>query len=213
MARSLMTLLCVRLELAYHMSYCLLHLHIHFDSHTQRRRKANDYFARVGCRSVNPSHYANGLCVNRLDMAAGDKHRLKVFWLDDSDRGLFSLSHAYLPLRGRRGRGWPKREANKNLAFASPLTFDFPWLAASASLDPPKTCGRFDNLIGRDAYRGLFKAQRLPKSNYPLRYTICSQIPIARIDQRDGEREVIIARWGLIPFWMKEKPTDPCWTA
>ena len=123
MARSLMTLLCVRLELAYHMSYCLLHLHIHFDSHTQRRRKANDYFARVGCRSVNPSHYANGLCVNRLDMAAGDKHRLKVFWLDDSDRGLFSLSHAYLPLRGRRGRGWPKREANKNLAFASPPAF------------------------------------------------------------------------------------------
>ena len=24
---------------------------------------------------------------------------------------------------------------------------------------------RFDNLIARDAYRGLFKAQRLPKSN------------------------------------------------
>ena len=77
MARSLMSLLCVRLELAYHMSYCLLHLHIHFDSHTQRRRKANDYFARVGCRSVNPGHYANGLCVNRLDMAAGDKHPLR----------------------------------------------------------------------------------------------------------------------------------------
>ena len=30
-------------------------------------------------------------------------------------------------------------------------------------------CGRFDNLIARDAYRGLFKAQRLPKSNFPLR--------------------------------------------
>src|SRR4029078_7322625 len=23
---------------------------------------------------------------------------------------------------------------------------------------------------------------------------------------RDGEREVVMARWGLIPFWMKEKP-------
>jgi putative SOS response-associated peptidase YedK len=69
-------------------------------------------------------------------------------------------------------------------------------------------CGRFDNLIARDAYRGLFKAQRLPKSNFPPRYNIAptDQIPIVRIDPRDGKREVIMARWGLIPFWMKEKP-------
>ena len=67
---------------------------------------------------------------------------------------------------------------------------------------------RFDNLIARDAYRGLFKAQRLPKSNFPLRYNVAptDQIPIVRIDPRDGEREVVMARWGLIPFWMKEKP-------
>jgi putative SOS response-associated peptidase YedK len=72
-------------------------------------------------------------------------------------------------------------------------------------------CGRFDNLIARDAYRGLFKAQRLPKSNFPLRNTVAptDQIPIVRIDPRDGEREVVMARWGLIPFWMKEKPKVP----
>ena len=72
-------------------------------------------------------------------------------------------------------------------------------------------CGRFDNLIARDAYRGLFKAQRLPKSNFPLRYNVAptDQIPIVRIDPRDGEREVVMARWGLIPFWMKEKPKVP----
>jgi putative SOS response-associated peptidase YedK len=72
-------------------------------------------------------------------------------------------------------------------------------------------CGRFDNLIARDAYRGLFKANRLPKSNFPLRYNIAptDQIPIVRIDPRDGEREVVMARWGLIPFWMKEKPKVP----
>jgi hypothetical protein len=28
-------------------------------------------------------------------------------------------------------------------------------------------CGRCDNLIARDAYRGLFKAGRLPNSNFP----------------------------------------------
>src|ERR1700751_811005 len=72
-------------------------------------------------------------------------------------------------------------------------------------------CGRFDNLIARDAYPGLFKANRLPKSNFPLRYNIAptDQIPIVRIDPRDGEREVVMARWGLIPFWMKEKPKVP----
>ena len=59
-------------------------------------------------------------------------------------------------------------------------------------------CGRYDNLIARDAYRGLFKANRLPKSNFPLRYNIAptDQIPIVRIDPRDGEREVVMARWG-----------------
>jgi putative SOS response-associated peptidase YedK len=53
-------------------------------------------------------------------------------------------------------------------------------------------CGRFDNLIARDAYRGLFKANRLPKSNFPPRYNIAptDQISIVRIDPRDGEREV-----------------------
>jgi len=72
-------------------------------------------------------------------------------------------------------------------------------------------CGRYDNLIARDAYRGLFKANRPPKSNFPLRYNIAptDQIPIVRIDPRDGEREVVMARWGLIPFWMKEKPKVP----
>jgi putative SOS response-associated peptidase YedK len=72
-------------------------------------------------------------------------------------------------------------------------------------------CGRYDNLIARDAYRGLFKAKRLPKSNFPLRYNIAPTdlIPIVRIDPRDGEREVVMARWGLIPFWMKEKPKVP----
>lgn len=72
-------------------------------------------------------------------------------------------------------------------------------------------CGRYDNLIARDAYRGLFKAQRLAQSNFPPRYNIAptDQTPIVRIDPRDGEREVVMARWGLIPFWMKEKPKVP----
>jgi len=35
------------------------------------------------------------------------------------------------------------------------------------------------------------------------------QIPIVRIDLRDGERELTMARWGLVPFLMKELPRVP----
>jgi putative SOS response-associated peptidase YedK len=72
-------------------------------------------------------------------------------------------------------------------------------------------CGRYDNLIARDAYRALYRVGRLPASNFPLRYNIAptDQVPIVRVDPRDGEREVVMARWGLIPFWMKEKPKIP----
>lgn len=54
----------------------------------------------------------------------------------------------------------------------------------------------------------MFDAARLPEWNYPPRYNIAptDSIPIIRIDSRDGVREMVLARWGLIPFWMKEKP-------
>jgi putative SOS response-associated peptidase YedK len=72
-------------------------------------------------------------------------------------------------------------------------------------------CARYDNLMARDAYRRLFAVERLPESNFPPRYNIAptDQIPIVRIDPRDGTRELAMARWGLIPFWMKTKPKVP----
>ena len=72
-------------------------------------------------------------------------------------------------------------------------------------------CGRYDNLIPRDAYSALFRPVRIPRSNFPPRYNIAptDQIPIVRIDPRDGEKELTMVRWGLIPFWMKEKPKVP----
>jgi hypothetical protein len=33
-------------------------------------------------------------------------------------------------------------------------------------------CGRYDNLIAREAYRGLYRAMRLPASNLPPRHNI-----------------------------------------
>ena len=60
-------------------------------------------------------------------------------------------------------------------------------------------CGRYDNLIPRDAYSALFRAVR--GSNFPPRYNVAptDQIPIIRIDPRDGERELTMARWGKSP--------------
>jgi hypothetical protein len=53
-------------------------------------------------------------------------------------------------------------------------------------------CGRYDNLIPREAYAGLFKATRVSRSNFPPRYNVAptDQIPIVRIDPRDGMREM-----------------------
>ena len=72
-------------------------------------------------------------------------------------------------------------------------------------------CARYDNLIPREAYKALFRPERLPQSNFPPRYNIAptDPVPIIRVDPRDGERELTMARWGLIPFWMKEKPKIP----
>jgi putative SOS response-associated peptidase YedK len=71
-------------------------------------------------------------------------------------------------------------------------------------------CGRYDSLIARHALTELFGVNRLPESNFPPRYNIAptQDIPIVR-RAKDGERELVVARWGLIPFWMKEKPKQP----
>jgi putative SOS response-associated peptidase YedK len=72
-------------------------------------------------------------------------------------------------------------------------------------------CGRYDNLIAREAYKRLFRAERLPNSNFPPRYNVAptDEIPIVRVDPHDGTRELTMARWGLVPFWMKEIPKVP----
>ena len=115
------------------------------------------------------------------------------------------------PPRFRYGKSWRLRTEPWGAARTLRLANKGILLPINAQGAYRGMCGRFDNLIARDAYRGLFKAQRLPKSNFPLRYNVAptDQIPIVRIDPRDGEREVVMARWGLIPFWMKEKPKVP----
>lgn len=71
-------------------------------------------------------------------------------------------------------------------------------------------CGRYDNLIPRDAIIQLFAVKALPATNFPPRYNIAptQDVPIVRLD-RDGQRELIDVRWGLVPYWMKALPKQP----
>ena len=71
-------------------------------------------------------------------------------------------------------------------------------------------CGRYDSLIPRDAMVQLFGVESLPDSNFPPRYNIAptQDVPIVRLD-RDGKRQLIMVRWGLVPFFMKELPKQP----
>jgi putative SOS response-associated peptidase YedK len=51
----------------------------------------------------------------------------------------------------------------------------------------------------------------VPQSKFPPRYNIAptDDVPVIRVDPRDGTREVAMARWGLVPWWSKELPKKP----
>ncbi|MGV8840147.1 MAG: SOS response-associated peptidase [Bauldia sp.] len=72
-------------------------------------------------------------------------------------------------------------------------------------------CGRYDSLIPRDAMVQLFGLTAAPQSNFPPRYNIAptQDVAIVRPPREGGGRELVMARWGLIPFFMKEKPERP----
>src|SRR5690606_40603481 len=74
-----------------------------------------------------------------------------------------------------------------------------------------KMCGRYDSLIPRDAMVQLFGLTALPQSNYPPRTNIAptQEVAIVRPPREAPGRELVMARWGLIPFFMKKKPDRP----
>jgi putative SOS response-associated peptidase YedK len=57
-----------------------------------------------------------------------------------------------------------------------------------------------------EAIRQTFKVEG--GLNLPARYNIApgQQIPLVRL--ADGTRELVMADWGLVPSWMKQKPTS-----
>jgi putative SOS response-associated peptidase YedK len=64
-------------------------------------------------------------------------------------------------------------------------------------------CGRYDLSDSPAAIRAKFSVPAVPDFlvNPDLRPT--DSAPIVRLD-KSGERECVLARWGLVPFWAKE---------
>ena len=68
-------------------------------------------------------------------------------------------------------------------------------------------CGRFTNRL---TWREIVALYRLsvpaqPERNLPGRYNICPTDTIDAVVERDGKRDLVPMRWGLVPWWWKKK--------
>lgn len=71
-------------------------------------------------------------------------------------------------------------------------------------------CGRFTNRL---TWREIVALYRLsvpasPERNLPARYNICPTDTIATVVARDGRRDLVPMRWGLVPSWWKKKAKE-----
>src|SRR5690606_25577532 len=63
-------------------------------------------------------------------------------------------------------------------------------------------CGRFVITSAPEALRRLLGYKEQP--NFPPRYNIAPTQPIPLVRLEQGERHFALARWGLIPSWVKD---------
>lgn len=64
-------------------------------------------------------------------------------------------------------------------------------------------CGRYSITLPVEAVRRYFQVPQLP--NLPPRYNLAptQEAPVVRLD-REGKRELVMLRWGLVPWWAKD---------
>jgi putative SOS response-associated peptidase YedK len=67
-------------------------------------------------------------------------------------------------------------------------------------------CGRFTNRL---TWREIVALYRLtvsatPERNLPARYNICLTQTIDTVIEREGKRDLVPIRWGLVPSWWKK---------
>jgi putative SOS response-associated peptidase YedK len=68
-------------------------------------------------------------------------------------------------------------------------------------------CGRYAVTLPPEAMRNIFKTLNLLE--YPPRYNIAPTQPIVAIWEDGGRRESRLARWGLVPHWVKDPREFP----
>jgi putative SOS response-associated peptidase YedK len=71
-------------------------------------------------------------------------------------------------------------------------------------------CGRFTNRL---TWREIVALYRLavplaPERNLPARYNICPTDTIDVVVEREGKRDLVPMRWGLIPSWWRGRLKD-----
>ena len=79
---------------------------------------------------------------------------------------------------------------------------------AHLSADPmgiTKMCGRYTVTSAPEAIRAIFRYDERP--NFPPRYNIAPTQPIAIVRLMEGKRQFVLARWGLLPSWVKDPKT------
>ena len=67
-------------------------------------------------------------------------------------------------------------------------------------------CGRFTNRLTWRETVALYRltAPATPERDLPARYNNCPTTMIDAVVERDGNRELVPMRWGLIPSWWKK---------
>jgi putative SOS response-associated peptidase YedK len=68
-------------------------------------------------------------------------------------------------------------------------------------------CGRYVITSDPEAIRRLFGYIEQP--NFPPRYNIAPTQPVPIVHQQHGLRHFLLARWGLIPTWVKDPKSFP----
>ncbi|WP_310621029.1 SOS response-associated peptidase [Flexibacterium corallicola] len=63
-------------------------------------------------------------------------------------------------------------------------------------------CGRYTLTASPEDVRRLFEYIEQP--NFPPRYNICPTQPIGLVKNEHGGRHFALARWGLVPSWVKD---------
>jgi putative SOS response-associated peptidase YedK len=77
--------------------------------------------------------------------------------------------------------------------------------APARQCDNGVMCGRFVQASEPETYADVFHVDRIVAAPLPASYNVAPTDPVYAVAQHDGERLLGAFRWGLIPFWAKDR--------